>query len=211
LRRDDFSHRVCGFRRNSRGVPLGFRSGGAWRELDPAAWTPVPGGYYGGSGAAISTQTPTSGTLRLSRMTVPKTSSRDRLGIEWTVAGAAGALLGLFTLSGSLTAGTAVLNLILDAGTIDATQASGCYEKVINQSLGRGDIWLGLVTQGAPATVPTYRSMSGMPEGVPLGAGNQVSGTGTTVSGVTGAFASAHAVASSAFGATAMHVLARAA
>lgn len=81
--------------------------------------------------------------------------SVDRIGCEWTVAGSAGAVvrLGLYKAQANGT----TWDLVVDAGTVDATQAAGAYAINIDQSLTPGLYATAAVPQGGAGTRPTMR------------------------------------------------------
>lgn len=97
----------------------------------------------------------------------------DRISIEVTSGGTAGAVirLGIYSSNDFGLPGA----LLLDAGTVDAT-GTGLLEKTISQPVSPGTYWLAAAPQGAPGTGPTMRVNGG----ISLGIGHTV---GLTVSG----------------------------
>jgi hypothetical protein len=116
--------------------------------------------------------TPTTLTLIEARgfagaMPVHDPHSFDRIGVEVTTAGSTGAVirLGLYAERGDGHPG----DLVVDAGTVDAT-TTGLKEITINSQASGPWTWIVVVSQGAAATQPVVRGLTG--QMVPLGHSN---------------------------------------
>jgi hypothetical protein len=81
----------------------------------------------------------------------------DRLCLEVTTAGSAGAIVRLGAYQFSPT-GFPVGALIVDAGTVDAT-TGGAKELAVSIDHPGGPIWLAAVNQGAPTTLPQIKGV----------------------------------------------------
>lgn len=83
---------------------------------------------------------------------VTSTLTLDRIGVYIFTSGASGSLirLGIFKMD----ANGVDMTRVLDAGTIDGTQAAGAYSITISQSLTPGLYVIGAAGQGSPATQP---------------------------------------------------------
>lgn len=122
-----------------------------------------------------------------------ETLTITRIGLEVTIigAGTGGAgtpviRLGIYEDDGTLYPG----NLILDAGTIDATSAT-YQEKTISQVVGPKVVWLSCAAQGCDTTAPTVRCVSSSVAGI-AGQTNTISSQAWAsywLAGITGAFA----------------------
>lgn len=142
-------------------------------------WT--PGWYYNPPGGLGTTQ-PAESEGRYELFVVPRAVTVDRIGIHVTTAGTAGAVvrLGIYLDNG---------NLLLDAGTVDAT-TTGWKEIAIDQALPAGLVFPIAVVQGGAISRPQLRSLSGYSMGIGfadaasvIGAG----GSGYAVSPIAGA------------------------
>jgi len=146
----------------------------------------VAGLYYAGPAANAGTTSPANGVCRWGPFLVAKAGTVDRIGVEITVSGSAGALLrlGIYSDDGSGRPGARVL----DAGTIDGTQAAASYDITVSQALTPGLYWLACAWQGGPTTGATIRTVSTPSVVVAFSSppANQFS-TGYTASAVTGA------------------------
>lgn len=91
-------------------------------------------------------------------LAIPKTATVDRIACEVTAVGSAGSVvrMGIFK-SGATN--DVPLDLVLDAGTVDAT-TTGVKEIIISQPLTPGIYFLLATSQGAPTTHPTLRSIA---------------------------------------------------
>lgn len=145
------------------GVPAGTGLGeqAAYRALATYANGPVvlgSGLYVGGVASAPGTLALTADRLLLAPWFVGGAVTYDRIGIEITTPGTAGALLrlGIF----SLDANGVSLTRVLDAGTLDGTQAAGHYNITVHCPLPPGTYFLGLAAQGGAATPPTVRAQT---------------------------------------------------
>lgn len=118
---------------------------------------------------------------------VNQSTTFDRIGINCSGAGTAGAVvrLGIYNNSGGLPT-----TLVLDAGTIDAT-GTGDKTITISQVLAAGIYWLAACTQGNPGTTPTLRVLQS--NAFPLlGAAGPVfsANNGVQIAAITGALPS---------------------
>jgi len=119
----------------------------------------VAGRYYEGGAASVATFQPANGTMRAGFVIyVRRSQAFDRIACQITTAGSAGALvrLGLYRWTVNGEPGV----LLVDAGTVSA-EGAGVTEATISQTLAPGIYVPTLVTQGAPATLPIYRSILG--------------------------------------------------
>jgi hypothetical protein len=116
----------------------------------------VSGRYYaaGNNGNVGTSAALGNDNLRVSPIYFRNSVTIDRIGLEVTVAGSAGALVRLGIYESNESGYPAAR--ILDAGTIDGTVVAA-HEITISQSLPPGVYWLGAVIQGSPATQPTIR------------------------------------------------------
>jgi hypothetical protein len=84
----------------------------------------------------------------------------DRLCIEVTTAGSAGAVIRLGAYAFSPTGSLPVGGLLVDGGTVDAT-TTGAKEITVSLNHPGGPIYLAAATQGAPTTLPVVRAQGG--------------------------------------------------
>lgn len=98
------------------------------------------------------------GALNAVPLFVPRALTLATVGVEITTSGTAGALLRLGLYSDDGNGFPAAL--LLDAGTVDATQAPGFYEITINQAVPVGLLWPAVVIQGAAVTKPNTRVLA---------------------------------------------------
>ena len=140
------------------------------------------GNVYGPP-AATTTSTPPNGELRWAPFYVPNSVTIDQLTAEIATAGSTGALARLGLAPDNAGQPGA---LLVDAGTAAATASGGvAITLAATRLLAPGWYWGGVVTQGAPATLPVMRALNGALPGCPLTAG---SSAGTWVqTAVTGA------------------------
>lgn len=119
---------------------------------------------------------------------VPIRRAFDRIGVNLTASGSAGAVarLGIYANAGGIPGA-----LILDAGTIDSSGGGGAKEITISQTLGPGLVWLAVVAQVNSASFTTYASTNSSTL-VPTGTAPPTSSTTGYwyASGVTGALPS---------------------
>lgn len=153
-------------------------------------------GWYYTAAANTQTHIPVEAEMRCSPFFVAEDITLDRIGLEVTSAGTAGALirLGIYEDNGDGIPGA----LVIDAGTVDAT-TTGVKEIVISQALARGDFHLAAAVQGAAATRPTIRAHSGSDAMFPAGhpTATQISAypiAGSYQTGVTGALPATAAI-----------------
>lgn len=141
-------------------------------------------GYYYGTPGVASTVLLVQGQLSYVPLEVPKGETLDRLGIETTVVGTAGAVirLGLYADDGDGAPGTR----ILDGGTVDGTILGG-LEATISQAVAEGPLWLAAVGQGSPATQPTVRAVTGFVAGIGTTSLSQALAARYVETGITGA------------------------
>ena len=94
----------------------------------------------------------------------------DRIGLHLSVSGSAGAVIrmGIYRMG----ANGVDAALVLDAGTIDGTQAAGDYAITISQAVTPGMYLLGAAIQGAATTRPSIESSTSA-----TGRANLLSGT----------------------------------
>lgn len=87
----------------------------------------------------------------------------DRLGVEVTVVGTAGALyrMGIYADTGDVFPGA----LVVDGGTVDVTPSTGVKQVTINTTIAAGLYWLAAVSQGGAATPATVRYASPLSDG----------------------------------------------
>lgn len=173
----------------------------------------MPGRFYTPWTASTSSAIPAADTLELLPFYVPAGAMLDRLGVDVTIAGTAGAVvrLGVYTDDGNGRPDA----LLLDAGTVAATAVG---QPLIDLSAApfafpaAGLFWIGGAVQGGAGTRPTVRR--GVSMGVPVSGTTaaQTAGTpaGYTLGGVGGALP-ASAAAAALFGAGCMRAIVRAA
>lgn len=133
------------------------------------------GQWYGPPGAVTTVNRPNA-FITYGRLAVPEVTV-DRIGVEITGAGSAGALLrlGIYADDGGKPGA-----LLLDAGTVDGT-LTGVQSISISKTLDAQVVWLAVAVQGAPVTTPTVRGItSASIPGVPLVATNFAVGAGWT-------------------------------
>lgn len=125
---------------------------------------PLRTGIYLSSPCTVSTGTYSNGVLYASPLWLATPRVLDRLAMEVTVVGAAGALyrLGLYSDDGVGRPN----KLLADGGTVAADVGTGAKEVTINVTLGAGLYWMVAVLQGAPASAPTVRQNNGVVDGV---------------------------------------------
>lgn len=104
---------------------------------------------------SLGTSAPGEGLFWAAPLPIYATGTLDRIGCEITAPGSTGAVirLGIYRLA---TNGVD-LSLVLDAGTVDGTQAAGTYSITINQAVTPGIYVIGLAVQGGATTRPTLR------------------------------------------------------
>lgn len=163
--------------------------------VDPTAWlvnTTSGRWLMAQPGAGSNVALDPDGEMILSPFPVYRTMTLDRLGINHAVAGSAGALwrLGIYRLDTS----ASTMSLVVDGGTIDATQAAGFYSVTISQQLTPGLYGLAVATQGAAGTKPQLKAATTTPGpmGLALGTTSQANAynnwsLGIEVLGATGA------------------------
>lgn len=120
--------------------------------------------YHFGATASVSTRQETAdGVLRLVPFFAPGGVSYDRIGINVTIAGSAGALyrLGIYAAD----ANDWPDGLITDAGTTDVT-TTGVKFTSISWTPNPGLYYLAAANQGAPVTRPTVSSSFGICHGL---------------------------------------------
>jgi hypothetical protein len=112
--------------------------------------------YYATAGTTTTTSPPNQ-SLRVTPLYVPRALTLDRIGLDVTTAGQAGAVirLGIYADDGGYPGA-----LVLDAGTI-AGDAVATPEITIAQALAIGVYWLGACVQNAATTQPTVRALAG--------------------------------------------------
>lgn len=123
-------------------------------DLGPAplpAFGVAAGYYYTVGGSGDATVALTLNRLLFAPFRVGRTSSFDRIAVEVTVAGSAGALirLGVYNSAAGLPSTVA-----FDAGTV-ASDSTGTKEITISQTLAPGAYWLAAVAQTAVCTIRT--------------------------------------------------------
>jgi hypothetical protein len=130
-------------------------------------------------------------SLYLVAMFFIKPTTIDRIGVRVTTAGAAGSVirLGIYNADDDMFPA----GLLLDAGTVVGT-STGNVDITISQALNPGIYWMGAVSQGSPATVPSISARTGNIAPVLSGAishsPQQVSQGGLINSGISGALPS---------------------
>lgn len=151
-------------------------TGNAGWALDPTAWL-----VNTTSGRWLMPQVGTASNLTMTpdgdmlHMPFPvyRTMTVDRIGLNHAVAGSAGALwrLGIYRIDTT----TTTASLVLDAGTIDATQSAGLYSVTCSQQLTPGLYTFAVATQGAAGTKPQLKVAQGVPSpmGLAIGAASQ--------------------------------------
>jgi hypothetical protein len=124
-----------------------------------AAWTTVgviPGrlrsGRYYSPGSSRATNTPTLDQLNAIPIIIPRAVTLDRIAVEITTLGAAGAVvrLGCYTDNDGIPDA-----LIADFGTVDAT-TTGVKEITISQTVNPGILWLARASQGATSAQRSF-------------------------------------------------------
>lgn len=157
--------------------------------------TPLPLGYvtgasYGNTGAASAVRTMGGTEVRAVPVLVRSAQLFDRIGIEVTTEGDAGAVYRLGVWNHNPLTGRPG-TLVLDAGTV-AGDALGYQAATISLFLEPGWYWMGAVLQTVLTGSPAIRSVTGAPA-LPM-ASSVGSGMGTTnnlvYSGVSGALSS---------------------
>lgn len=116
------------------------------------------GQYYAPPAAALSTRQETEARVVMVPFVVDESATFDRVAVEVTAAGTAGAVvrLGIYGADADSMPGS----LLVDAGTVDAT-TTGLKEAIISQAVTSGLYYLAAVVQGAATTRPTWRSVTG--------------------------------------------------
>ena len=109
------------------------------------------GSYYAARAYASTTGATVLDRINTSAFVVDEYVTIDRIGVEVTTVGAAGALvrLGIYSDDGASYPG----GLLLDAGTVDSAASTGFKELVISQALPKGVYWLAAVSQSATCTL----------------------------------------------------------
>jgi hypothetical protein len=125
---------------------------------------PLRAGWYLPPPCTTVAQLATVAQMRMHPLVLTQPQTLDQLIIETTVAGSATAVtrLGVYASAANGQPGA----LLLDAGTVDSTVTPAVLTKGITLALAAGVYWLAAVTQGAPATGPTYRCNSGVLPGI---------------------------------------------
>ena len=136
--------------------------------------------------AAETTNAITSQTMYAVPFPVSKTTTFDRIGIEYTAAGSAGCVgrLGIYGDVGRKPGAT----VLLDAGTVAFDGTPGFVEKTISKQLTPGLYWLVVVEQ--VATGVTVRARSGSILALPQSTGATATNTCWTATGITGSLPS---------------------
>lgn len=119
-------------------------------------------GYYSHglfTSAAMTTVSQSVNSLQFRAFYVPVRRGFDRIGINVTTAGTAGAVLRLGLYNGAAGVPT---SLIVDAGTVDAT-TTGAKEVTISVTLDPGIYFTAIVAQVAVSTVSAYASTTALP------------------------------------------------
>lgn len=126
--------------------------------VEGALWGVTKSGVWvtGDHGNTTTAAFPADGQLIGLPYPVQSAHTLDRLGVEITAAGAAGALIRLGIYKAN--ANGADFSLVVDGGTIDGTQGAGFYNVTISQALTTGFHLLCAVSQGAPASRTTVRA-----------------------------------------------------
>lgn len=111
--------------------------------------------YFAGEGAT-ATKSFSLNLMVVGPLYVARAATLTRIGCRVTTAGSTGALqrLVIYSDNGDGRPG----DLLLDAGTIDAT-TTGAKEITISQAITPGLYWLGAVPQGATSTIRTRRDI----------------------------------------------------
>ncbi|OZF24606.1 hypothetical protein CH296_28255 [Rhodococcus sp. 14-2496-1d] len=132
-----------------------FNDGSTWVADLPPVRRLRSGKYYGDSGVAFGTATPTADRLRVTPWIVPESGVYDRIASEVTAAVAATTLRwGLYRDGGGYPGA-----LILDSGAVGDASTVGVKEATIAATLTAGErIWKGVAPQGGN---PTMRTLSG--------------------------------------------------
>jgi hypothetical protein len=144
------------------------------------------GFYYSAPGARGTSNRP-NGSLTFLPMKIERIHTFDRIAVEVvTTPGSAGALIRLDVYDH---AGGSPKDLIVDAGTVDATTTG---VKTINDlaiNLAPGWYFLAAVVEGAPTTLPVMRAIppSSVVPGAPVLSTSLAHGAGWQQTGVTGA------------------------
>jgi hypothetical protein len=119
---------------------------------------PLSAEWLGPQGMAFGTQASANGTLLVYSWYLPFDLTFNAIGVEITIPGSAGSLirLGVYNDNGALSGPG---SLLVDAGTLDGTQAAGIRSSPLaNLALMAGQYWLAFVQQGAPTTTATVRT-----------------------------------------------------
>lgn len=148
------------------------------------AYDLIAGRYYGPTAGPTGNVQYTQSTGYASPFVVRKAQAFDRIATNCTATRALSVVrLGIYTNSKGPAA------LVLDAGTVDCTAATGDKELTIAQTLNAGLYWLVAVPQGADANL--LRDVSGLTSGITGAATPGGTGTGsgvvTATAGIAGA------------------------
>lgn len=159
---------------------------------DVGALSHRSGLYYlnGAKGDEVDKQ-PADGVTYLMPFFVPENATYDRIAAGIKIAGSSGSVLrlGIWNNDAGMP-GT----LVLDAGTVSG-EATGAAVITISQALSQGLFWVGVATQGAPATDPTLNGFNGNNPLIPIDVSsinNSIENGANSFNetGITGAFSS---------------------